>query len=480
MRSDDDAGSMIARRMRSRRSHLGAPLLLAIAAFGVASGCGENAPSRVAARVLERYRKITGSKPLTASGMIRLRLTRERDAAVTGRDEILWASGQYREAVSSAGMTVVHGIQSGRAYFIDQDGVARVVSDPVLRELRTRSYFWRRAWLFRDLEGAWLEIGPADAATVSLDLTPEGGNPLRLTFSRSDGRLLSARAPRFDLEFTSGAAFRDVSDPAAPVAAEVSWMGLPTGPLPQASAGGSRARFEASDGVSLERRAGSIIVPAILSGRTIRLAIDGAEDGPVAVSASLAASLATRWTPDISGRFVAPGATLEVSGATWPSLWIQRADAVPAGADAVAGGCLFREAVIELDLGASRLRLHDPTGFAPPEGYFRVAIDDDGDRPVAVLNRGKKDLRLTAASDTGEAALLLARESARRVGYEGAAARGLAWGAVVLPELPIAISSHGFFPSWGDDGRLGFPMLSRFHAFVDMPQRWIYLQAEEK
>ena len=136
---------MIARRMRSRGSHLGALFLIAIAALGIASGCGENSPSRVAARVLDRYRKTTGSKPLTASGMIRLRLAREGDASVTGRDEIVWAPRQFRETVSSADMTVVHGIQSGRAYYIDQDSVARVVSDPVLRELRTVSYTHLRA-----------------------------------------------------------------------------------------------------------------------------------------------------------------------------------------------------------------------------------------------------------------------------------------------------------------------------------------------
>ena len=471
---------MIARRMRSRRSHLGTLFVLAIAALGVASGCGKNSPSRVAARVLDRYRKTTGFKPLTASGMIRLRLTREGDAAVTGRDEIDWSAGQYRETVASAGMTVVHGIQSGRAYFIDQDGVARVVSDPVLRELRTRSYFWRRAWLFKDHEGAWLELGPADAATLSLVLTPEGGNPLRLTFSRSDGRLLSARSPRFALDFSSAATLRDVSDPSAPVGVEVAWIGLPTGPVPEASAGGATARFDVSDGAPAESRAGSLIVPATLAGRPIRLAIDGAEDGPVAVSPSLAASLPLAFSTDVFGRSLAHGASLSVAGATWPSLWIRRAEALPPGADAVAGGCLFRETVVELDGTARRVRLHDPASFSPPENYFRIAIDDDGDRPVAVLNRGKRDLRLTAASDTGEVALFLAQASARRAGYDDATAKGLAWGPVVLPELPIVISGHGFFPEWGDDGRLGFPLLSRFHAFVDMPQRWIYVQPIEK
>jgi hypothetical protein len=219
-----------------------------------------------------------------------------------------------------------------------------------------------------------------------------------------------------------------------------------------------------------------VLVPATLSGKTIRLAIDGAEDGPVAVSPALAATLPATFSSDVFGRSVAPGASLSVAGATWPALWIQRAEALPPGADAIAGGCLFRESVVELDLAARRLRLHDPASFAPPEGYFRTPIDDDGDRPVAVLNRGKTDLRLTAVSDTGEVALILAQASARRAGYGDVTAKGLAWGPVVLPELPIVISGHGFFPDWGDDGRLGFPLLTRFHAFVQMPQRWIYIQ----
>src|SRR5262245_38408455 len=201
---------MIRRRMRERSRPVGAMLGLALATLLGAAACGEHSASRVAARVLERYRKTSGAKPLPASGMIRVRLSGAGGA--TGRDEILWAPRQYRETVASAGMTGVHGIESGRAYFIDQDGVTRVVSDQVLRELRTRSYFWRRAWLFADHERAWLELGPSDAATISLDLTPDGGNRLRLVFSRTDGRLVAARSPRFALEFSSPTRWRDVSD----------------------------------------------------------------------------------------------------------------------------------------------------------------------------------------------------------------------------------------------------------------------------
>src|SRR5262245_21759019 len=98
--------SMIPRRMRERSSPIGAVLGLALATLLGAAACGEHSASRVAARVLEKYRKTSGAKPLTASGMIRLRLSGADGAA--GKDEILWAPRQYRETVASAGMTVVH------------------------------------------------------------------------------------------------------------------------------------------------------------------------------------------------------------------------------------------------------------------------------------------------------------------------------------------------------------------------------------
>ena len=270
-----------------------------------------------------------------------------------------------------------------------------------------------------------------------------------------------------------------MSDPAAPVGGEIAWVGLPTGPVPEAYVGGGR------DAVSREVRNPSRSSGAPAPSSSPRRSPDSRSGsrstpprtGPWRVSPDLAARLGLAFVPDVYGRPVAAGASLEVGGASWPSLWVRRAEAVPAGADAVAGGCLFREAIVEFDPGAGRLRLHDPARFAPPEGFFKTAIDDDDDRPVAVLSRGKKDLRLTAGSDTGEAALLVAAASAERLGLSATApAPGLAWGPVRLPELPIAVSQGGFFPDWGDDGRLGFPLLLRFHAFVNMPQRWMYLK----
>jgi len=468
---------MIARAMHaSCRRWIALGLALAAAVGAVA--CGETPTARTARRVLDRYRQAAAAKPLPASGMMRVRLATP-DAA--GRDEILWQPFRYREALSSAGWTTVRGIESGRAYFIDQDGVTRVVSDQALRELTTRSYFWRRAWLFADRERAWLELGPSDAESTSLDLTPQGGERLRLTFSNRTGLLVSARAPRLALAFESPAAWRDLSDPAAPAEATLEWLGLPTGPVPEAYVGGGRAAVSPEPPAAhFERRGGALIVAAVLAGIPVRLAVDAAADGPVAVSPELAARLALPFTPDVLGRAVASGVPLSVAGASWPALWIQRARETPAGADAVAGGCLFRETVVELDPVAGVLRLHDPAHLATPEGYFRVVIDDDGDRPVAIVSRGKADLRLAAGSDTGAAALVVADASAARVGISGGEARGFAWGPVRLPPLPVRTAAAGFFPDWGDDGLLGYPLLLRFHVFVNMPQRWIYLKPLER
>ncbi len=469
-------GAAVSARMRSRLPAIG-PIL---AALVCANGCGEDSTSRAASRILSKYREVSGAKPLTAGGMIRLKLLpADGKPRPTGLVEILWEPRRYRECASSAGMTTCRGIESGRAYFTDEDGVTRVVSDPVLRELFTRSYFWRRAWLFEDREHAWLRLGPADGATVSLSLRPEGGDPLLLIFAR-DGALRSARSPRFRLDFSSERSFRDESDPRRPVAGEVAWVGLPTGPIPQAYAGGERARFRESGEVAFESRGGVLVAPARLEGRPIRLAISGAADGPIRLAPALATRLALSFAPDVFGRSIAGGASLEVAGVDYPSVFVQRSEEMPAGADALAGGCLFREAIVEVDPARGILRLHDPARWVAPDGYYRAVIDDDGDRPVAALYRGSRELRLTVGADTGEAALRLAAESAERVGFSAGEARGLTWGALRLPPLPAQISSEGFFPEWGNDGNLGYPFLLRFHAFVNMPVRWVYLKAVER
>ncbi len=433
----------------------------------------------MAARILDRYRKVSGAKPLPAGGMIRIRLARPAGQnGEPGREEVLWEPRRYRDTVSSAGLTTVRGIESERAYFIDGDGVTRVASEPVLRELMTRSYFWRRAWLFRDREKALLRLGPTEGDAVSVQLDVLGGNPLTLAFSAKDGRLLSVRAPRFHLEFRAPARYRDLSDGRRPVEAEIAWTGLPTGRMPSPEVGGGRALFaQASTQLPYARARGALVVDARVSGTPIRLAIDGAADGPIVLSPALAARLPLTFVTDVFGRPLSPGASLDVGAASWPSLFAQVSDAVPAGADAVAGACLFREAVVELEPVNRRLGIHDPSKWVVPENFVRIVTDDDDDRPVAILRRGSQELRLTAASDTGDAAVELAAASARRAGLEGAPeADGLKWGPLRLPALSLKIAPVGFASDWGEDGRLGFPIFERCHAFIDMPQRWTYVK----
>jgi len=448
-----------------------------------AIACGEAAPSRMADRILERYRKTSGAKPLTAGGMILIRLTRPDGAAgETGREEVVWEPRRFRDTVASAGMTTVRGIETARAYFTDGDGVTRVASEPVLRELITRSYFWRRAWLFEDHEKALFRLGPADADSASVRLDVIGGNTLTLAFARSDGRLLRVRSPRFDLDFRSPTRYRDVSDPTRPVEGEVTWTGLPTGTMPTPQVGGGRATFARPETrLPALRRDGALLVDAAVLGRPIRLAVDGRADGPIRFSPALAAKLSLRFVTDVFGRSIAPGAALQVGDASWPSLFAQISEAIPPGADAVAGACLFRESVVELDLDQARLGLHDPSRWVVPERYVRIVTDDDGDRPVAIFRQGSEDLRLTAASDTGHAALVLAAASAQRAGLSGASeAEDLKWGPLKLPALQIRIAAEGFSPAWGDDGLVGFSLFEHTHTYIDMPQRWTYVKPLEK
>src|SRR5262249_34375592 len=112
------------------------------------------------------------------------------------------------------------------------------------------------------------------------------------------------------------------------------------------------------------------------------------------------------------------------------------------------------------------------------EGYQRVVIDDDGDRPVAILDRRSPSVRVTAGSDLGDAALELAPESARRVGIEkDRQASGLLWGATELAPVELRVADRSYAPDWGDDGRMGLSLMLRFHVYVNMPQRWVYLQS---
>lgn len=452
---------------------------LALAAVLVApSACRSD--TKLASRILEDYRRSSHARPLPASQVIRLALSAPGTSA-TGFHEIEWDARSYRETVSSAGFTTIRGLQGGKAYFTDEDGVTRVVSEPVLAELITRSYFWRRAYLFEDLERARVALGPADDGHVSLRLTPREGNPLVLEFSRRDLRMTAARSAGLDITFASAVRWRDASRRRSPVDAELKRVGLPVGTLVDASIGAWNDSWShpVEETPWVETPSEAVAVRADLGGRGVTLAVDAEADGPLRIRPAVAEGLAIPFVPDVFGRRLARGPVLSIAGWTEPRVTLEVSDAVPAGADAAAGAVLFREAVVEYDEDHRRLRLHPPDKWVRPEGYYRCVLDDDGDRPVAILNRGKEVLRLLAGA-TAPASIAIAPESAERAGIPAESRRvdGLRWGPISLPSLDLTRREEAFDPGRGDDGRLSSRFLRRFRAILDMPHRWAYLRPE--
>jgi hypothetical protein len=351
-----------------------------------------------------------------------------------------------------------------------------VASEPVLAELLTRSYFWRRAWLFDDRENAAIALGPAGTGSVSLRFTPRGGNPLLLTFS-SGGELLAARAPRFDLRFHGRERATDASNPRAVMEIEIRSIALPSGQIPDLYVGGWPSRWSGpSAETSLIRLGRSVAVDARLAAQPLRIALDADADGPLRLRTAFAQRLGLAPESDVLGRRTAKGGPLVIGSLTYPALLIEVSDEVPEDADALAGAVFFRETVVELDPANARVRFHDPAHWSIPVGFFRGLLDDDGDRPVAVLRQQKEQLRLRAGTAAGPV-LLLAPESARRtdLAAPGTTALELKWGTAPIPPSPVAIV-QGFDPGWGDDGALGYDILLRFHVFLDMPSRWAYLR----
>jgi hypothetical protein len=451
--------------------------LLALAALSAAA-CGERSDLRIARRILEAHRRRAGVKPLPGAQVVRLKLSvPPAGEGAEGIERIEWDGGTYRETVSSAGCSTVRGIQAGKAYLTDEDGVTRVTSEPTLSELLTRSYFWRRAYLFDDLENARIALGPAGGQTVSVRLTPRGGHPLLLIFS-TRGDLVAARSPRFHLEFESPRRMTDASRPGAPVEAEISSITLPSEQMTDTQTGGWSARWPVpSSEAVLLRIGGGPGLDARLGGAPVAIALDADADGPLRVRASLAQRLELSPRRDVLGRWLARAGPLEVGGLSFPALWVQVSNEIPEGAEAEAGGVFFRESVVEIDPAKARIRFHDPARWTAPAGFFRGLLDDDGDRPVAILRQGSVAMRLRAGAGAAPG-LLLAPDSARRMAFStpGSLAVQLRWGSAPFPPTPAAVLPTGFDSDWGDDGSLGFDALLRFHVFWDMPHRWAYLR----
>ena len=470
-----------ARRHGYHRRLMGAPtrrgpFRLVFFAALLAAACGRSAETRVAERILERYRAQSGARPLAAAQLVKLKLTGPGGAH--GSVEITWQGSDYRERRESAGIVTVRGLQGGKAFYTDEDGVTRVASEPVVRELVTRFYFWRRAFLFRDHGKETAALGPADEATASVRFSLRWGNPLQLVFSRKDGSLVGVYSPRLRLEVDGPTRLTDLSDADAPVETEIAWIGLPTGPLEEVSVGGGRARFQGPYAeLPFEIAGGGPVVRATIGGVPARLCLDASASGPLRVSADLALKIGLPFTPDAFGRQVAGPVEVALDGLVLPAVHLEKTRGVPAGADAAAGGTLFRETVVECDPAAGRLRLHDTAVWSPPEGYQRFIIDDDGNRPVAPLHRGAKEFRIVLGTADSSGGIVLAPEAARRLGFthDEPAARDLGWANYTFPGVAVTIGTVPRAPDWGDDGTLAWQPLLDHRTFIDMPRRWIYL-----
>lgn len=455
--------------------------VLAVLAVLAAAGCGRS-DLRLARRILDDHRRSQGARPMAGAQVLQIAV---RARSATGSLSIEWDVPRYRETMTSAGVSTVRGIQGGTAYYIDEDGVTRVVSEPILAELVTRSFFWRKAYLFEDAERARLALGPADERTVSLELTPHGGNTLRLVFDRRTLNLVAASSPGLDLAFESASRWRDASRPGAPLEAELRHAGLPSDALRDAAVGGWSASWPGSvvDAPFLESPPGSAVVSGTIAGRRASIAIDGSVDGPVRVRPSLAAQLPLSFVEDVLGRRIASGARLEISGWSEPSVHVEISDAIPAGADAAVGGSLFRETIVEYDTPAKRLRLHDPERWVRGDGYYRCVLDDDGNSPVAILQKRGERVRATAGA-TEPRELTLRPSGARRLRLEGPGlADGLHWGPAPLPPVRFdVLSEEAAAPDAAAhphvEGRLATAFFLRFRVIVDLTHRWAYLHPE--
>lgn len=457
--------------------------LRGFAAFGItlgcvvgSSACGRSEERRIAERILDRYRKASGAKPLAAAQQVLLRLSGPGGAR--GTAEILWQDASFRERRESTGIATVRGLQGGKAFYTDEDGVTRVASEPVVRELVTRFYFWRRAFLFQDREKEAFGLGPADEATACVRFRLHLGNTLDLVFSRRDGQLVAVRSPRLHLEFSDPSRFKDASGPGEPVETEILWTGLPTGPLSDVAAGGGQVRFPGPAAeLPYEVSGGGPVVAGIIAGVPARIRVNGSAGGLVRVSGVLARKIGFRFTRDVFGREVAGPVPLVLGGLVFPSVHLENAQDDLSGAEAEAGGPIFRETVLECDPAASRLRFHDPAAWAPPEGYRRFIIDDDGNLPVAPLRRGAREFRVVLGAAGPARGIVLAPEAARRLGFtsDELAVNDLGWANHTFPAVPVTVGANPRSPDWGDDGTLAWEPLLGYRTFIDMPRRWIYL-----
>jgi hypothetical protein len=290
--------------------------------------------------------------------------------------------------------------------------------------------------------------------------------------------LTAVRSPRFDLDFERDGSFRLASGIRPPVVGQIAWSGLPSEQIADAAVRGGCGKFVGQAEAPFERTAsGGLAFPAAVNGVAMRLALDGTLDGPLRLSTDAAKRLQLSLSTDVWGRSIAAGATLAIGTFTCPGIHVEAAAQPLEGVDGVIGGTLYREAVVEIDPAARRLALHDPARWVAPAGFNRILVDDDGDRPVTTLRRGSRVARLTVGAPLGSTDIAVTPDGLERLGVTAPGnADALRWGILELPEVSVVRDPRPDSVGWGDDGKVGFAMLMRFHSHLDMTHRWIYVQ----
>ena len=162
----------------------------------------------------------------------------------------------------------------------------------------------------------------------------------------------------------------------------------------------------------------------------------------------------------------------------------------------VLGEDLFAQAVVEVDPAAHVVGIHDPERFAPPPGALRVALTEtggfrllevslEGGPPVPVLLDLGSAAPITLHPDYWRTHLPLgdrAVSTTLGTGVGGSREAGkctlssLGIAGVTLTGVPADLETERptRLPA-GASGFLGFPVLSRFHFFVDYPHQALWL-----
>ena len=445
---------------RTSGVRLGRRLALAVAAV-LASPAEPAAararPGRSPLAILARYQKVTGSKPLTAGGMIRLRLAAAggtRGQRVRGNPvgaQSLPGVGRLggldrrprdraRERPTSPTRTASPG--SSRTRFCGADHPVVLLASGLA--------------LPRIGRAPGSALGSANDEEVSIRLQPYGGNPLLLTFSRRDGRLalgpLPAVRPRLLVRHEVSRRIR--SPPSvrrrdrldrAPHRLDAR---MPT-------VGGGRARFSevssrdpVRSGVRARRRSRADRRRAGAPGRRRRGGRAGRGSRPVACAAA-----ASRSRRDVFGRRVAEAPRSRSGASTYPSLFVEAARAISRRAST------RRRAAASFgrpSWSSTRARASSAS-TTPSAGSFRTAtlrvvIDDDGDRPVAVLDRGSHEAaRHRGKRHRSAASLELAppRAPGGRVCERGRRPADMLWGPPRSPSCGCASADRRVLPGLG-------------------------------